>query len=829
MKIVHLRVADSHFMTLPIPAIFHRVAVNAARGILAALVLWLGVPSIAFPAEEAGPDNDTCLGCHSDADLKASDGSSAHVTDSIKKSAHAAILCVKCHQGGKFEDIPHWPSHVSVQCITCHAQEIRKITRSKHAGMLRTRDGKASCATCHTPHAETHLTPDAAVRLCERCHAGAAAMLKNGPHGIIESVPQRTKDAPVAAVGCSSCHDSHAVPDPIRSPDAFTNCVKCHEKTLASFSGSVHEARLERHKMTCASCHSIHLKPGEVAFHCGDCHVKALEEYQQSAHFKQNLTGLGAAANCGDCHDRGHGVRRADDPKAMTYFANQPAMCGKCHGKTPVLTDKYLRLPMTLSNYEKSVHFARLQEWMKDPSKPRGAVCTDCHESHKVRSAGDTAGMTNRMNLADTCGKCHPEPSVDYKTSVHGAGLAHGLTDTPACPDCHESHMIRSKSDPASKTFPVNVSADCGRCHENAALTDRFGVWEGVVRSYKDSYHGWALGRTTIVANCTDCHTTHRIRSHLDPTSSTYKDNVVRTCAKCHQDSNPQFAQSYTHASFGQIWGIHDYVRVVYIVLIILTLGGMLAHNVLIFFFYVHKHYKQHVRQDCVVRMNRVEVLQHLLLLTSFTGLAVTGFALRFPDTWWVAALRWMGMNEPVRAASHRVLAVFLILGTVWHAVWILATRRGRSKLSAYFPKTSDASSAWRNVLYHLGLRKGKPKFGVYDYTQKAEYWALVWGTGIMGLTGFALWFPSIITFWAPGWAVRVSEVIHFYEAILAVGAILVWHFFFVIFHPRIYPGSLTFLTGRMPRHEWKEEHGLAAEKKSTSKKKRTQEAPRED
>ena len=216
------------------------------------------------------------------------------------------------------------------------------------------------------------------------------------------------------------------------------------------------------------------------------------------------------------------------------------------------------------------------------------------------------------------------------------------------------------------------------------------------------------------------------------------------------------------------------------------------------------------MEEEYVLRMNRAEVLQHILLMVTFTGLAVTGFALRFPEAWWVRALRWAGMDEGVRAASHRVFASLLVAGTVWHALWMAITRRGRAKLVAYMPAGLDIKTAYQNVAYYLGLREERPRFGVYDYTQKAEYWALVWGTLVMGLTGFVLWLPSLMTSWAPGWTVRVSEVVHYYEAILAVGAILVWHFFFVIYHPKVYPVSLTFVTGRMPLHEWKDDHALA-------------------
>lgn len=856
--------------------------------LMAATILGCSLRAAADPTDWSESAN--CLSCHSDRDIKTASGVGVYVTDALKKSVHASLLCIDCHGKGDYDNAPHFKPYVSVRCATCHEgqdklwktsahgrlagtsnrrpaacvqchstgddphaidpkknmapdkscykchpETAKKFLAGKHAGVFGSAEKPMPCGYCHDAHREREMTPEDIFRACSACHKNSAEKLRNGPHGLDEAIPSRTREKPSSTVTCSSCHEPHGASDPARSQDAFRNCATCHQKSVRDFTGSVHQPLLAGGDMTCASCHSIHLEKGDAAFHCGDCHQKPSEEYGTSAHFKQNPSGLGVAANCGDCHDKGHGVRRVGDPSAMTHPSNQPQMCGRCHGVNLVVTDKFVRLPMTLSNYKKSIHYQRLQEWAYDNSRARGAVCTDCHESHMVRSGGDPTSMSNRLRLADTCGKCHPQESKDYKTSVHGAALQHGLQDTPDCHDCHESHMILAKSDPQSRTFPTNVSADCGRCHENSALTDRFGIWGGVVKSYRDSYHGWALGKSEVVANCQDCHTTHRIRSRLDPSSTTSPSHVAQTCGRCHSNANAEFARSYSHESFGKIWGVHDYVRVVWICMIVMTLGGMLLHNVIVFCHYLRLHKKAHLSEDYVLRMNRAEIWQHILLAVTFTGLAITGFALRFPNSWWAEGLRFLGMDEPVRSISHRLLAAFVIAGTVWHVAWVAATARGRRKLLNYLPRPSDASGAFRNILYHLGARKEKPGFGVYDYTQKAEYWALVWGTFVMALTGFILWFPSFVTSRMPGWVVRVAEVIHFYEAILAVSAILIWHFFFVFFHPKMYPMSLTFLTGRIPAHEWHEFHGLAEaeilrpERKGEEGGERQQHAPREE
>ena len=48
---------------------------------------------------------------------------------------------------------------------------------------------------------------------------------------------------------------------------------------------------------------------------------------------------------------------------------------------------------------------------------------------------------------------------------------------------------------------------------------------------------------------------------------------------------------------------------------------------------------------------------------------------------------------------------------------------------------------------------------------------------------------------------------IHFYEAVLASLAIVVWHFYTVIFDPDVYPLETSFLTGVSVKEHEAEEH----------------------
>jgi cytochrome b subunit of formate dehydrogenase len=92
------------------------------------------------------------------------------------------------------------------------------------------------------------------------------------------------------------------------------------------------------------------------------------------------------------------------------------------------------------------------------------------------------------------------------------------------------------------------------------------------------------------------------------------------------------------------------------------------------------------------------------------------------------------------------------------------------------------------------------------------EYWAVIWGTIIMGATGLAIWFKIDFTRFLPRWAVDVALTIHYYEAILACLAIIVWHFYHVIFDPDVYPMNTACVNGRVSKEWLEEEHAAEFE-----------------
>jgi cytochrome b subunit of formate dehydrogenase len=249
------------------------------------------------------------------------------------------------------------------------------------------------------------------------------------------------------------------------------------------------------------------------------------------------------------------------------------------------------------------------------------------------------------------------------------------------------------------------------------------------------------------------------------------------------------------------------WVRLIYIPLIILVIGAMALHNLIIWRRKMADRRAAHTLS--VVRMSPNQRWQHLVLFTSFIVLVITGFALKYPESWFAHML---GLSEALRSIVHRVAGVILIAAGIYHVFYIAAAREGRKLLRDLAPGPRDAFDAIQTMAYHLGMRKDKPKFRRFNYAEKAEYWALVWGTALMGLTGVMLWAKVWVGNLFARWWVDVATAIHFYEAILATLAILVWHFYQVFFDPDVYPMNGAWWDGKMPVENYRHEHELDTE-----------------
>jgi cytochrome b subunit of formate dehydrogenase len=194
------------------------------------------------------------------------------------------------------------------------------------------------------------------------------------------------------------------------------------------------------------------------------------------------------------------------------------------------------------------------------------------------------------------------------------------------------------------------------------------------------------------------------------------------------------------------------------------------------------------------VRMLPFERVEHALLVISFVTLAWTGFALKYSDQWW-ARPSLLGAGN-VRSVVHRIAALVFVAVALMHAISLIANRRLRRHWMELIPKAEDGREALANFSYNVGLRSAPPGRSPHSYIEKAEYWAVVWGTMVMIATGLMLWGNNLMLALFPKLWLDVATSVHFYEALLATLAIVVWHFYTVIFDPDVYPMDTAWLTG---------------------------------
>ena len=116
------------------------------------------------------------------------------------------------------------------------------------------------------------------------------------------------------------------------------------------------------------------------------------------------------------------------------------------------------------------------------------------------------------------------------------------------------------------------------------------------------------------------------------------------------------------------------------------------------------------------------------------------------------------------------------------------------------------------SLLSRPGRVARSPNSTASRYAEKAEYWALVWGIIVMAVTGIMLWAKMSVSHLLPRWWLDVATAIHFYEAVLASLAIVVWHFYQVFLDPDVYPMNWAWYDGKVSLHHYQEEHGLDGE-----------------
>ncbi len=215
------------------------------------------------------------------------------------------------------------------------------------------------------------------------------------------------------------------------------------------------------------------------------------------------------------------------------------------------------------------------------------------------------------------------------------------------------------------------------------------------------------------------------------------------------------------------------------------------------------------------LRMTLNERIQHLNLFINFTLLVITGFALKYPEAFWASPITEVPSGMTIRGLLHRLCGVAIVSLGGYHILYGVFTKRGRGILKDMIPRVKDASDFWETLKNNLFINRPAKmvKMDRFNFREKMEYLGLIWGTLVMTVTGFVLWYEVEWLRYFPKWTYDAARAIHFYEAILATLTIIVWHFYSVIFNPEVYPMNWAWVTGQMSEEEMHLEHGMELER----------------
>lgn len=511
------------------------------------------------------------------------------------------------------------------------------------------------------------------------------------------------------------------------------------------------------------------------------------------------------AQDCASCHDSAAKVGKS---------AHAQVGCATCHVKHETYPHPE-KLPKPscatchasqAGDHARSIHGKELKK-----GNAAAPNCDTCHGVAHETTPARTAEF--HKNTPATCGMCHSEVQAKFEASVHGAAVTKGIVNAPVCTDCHGEHSILGPKDEASNVNANHVRDTCGRCHGDLRLARQFGLPADRLTTFDASFHGLAAKTgAQSVANCASCHGFHDVLPSSNPKSMTHTGNLAKTCGNCHPGAGTRFALGPIHQAEGAGEpAAVGWVRSFYLLAIPLVIGLMMLH-----------HGGDYLRKLVSLRfsgalramapaagqpdrMLPLERMQHALLASSFLILVWSGFALKYPDQWWA-------VGGSLRGTIHRAAGAVLIAVSVLHVVLLGVRRDLREHWKEFIPNVEDAREASRGLAWSLCLRREKPYRSAHSYIEKAEYWAVVWGTFVMALTGVLLWANNWTLTMLPKAVLDIATAVHFYEAVLATLAIFVWHFYSVIFDPEVYPLDTAWLTGKSPRAHARHTHHSVGE-----------------
>lgn len=757
--------------------------------------------------EELAP---RCWDCHGMHDILPHDDPNAKTT-----KFNIPVMCAGCHKEGtevtRKYDLP-------VDSVFLNYSQSIHGTGLYEQGLTVT----AVCTDCHTAHNVLPLTdPNSSInrnnvaKTCQNCHGRIEQVHKKVVRGELwEKEPNKVP-------ACVDCHRPHEIRQQYYEEGiADKECLSCHGKatltgtnavgeTVSMFVDTTETQHSIHRGIQCAQCHTGATpqhgsRPCATVINevdCSICHSEVVATYETSVHGTLFDRGDPDAPNCRTCHGT-HTIKGKRNPKSPTFATNVPDLCANCHGENGVATARYAGGDRNVvQEYKHGTHGVGLIQ----SGLVVTAMCTDCHTPHHELPKDNPQSTVYRDNIPVTCAKCHNGIYEKFSQSIHSDLVNDTDKKLPICSDCHKSHDIEESN---FAGFRLEIMNQCGNCHED------------VTETYFDTFHGKVskLGYTAA-AMCYDCHGSHDILPPDNPGSHLARANIVETCGQCHEAAHLQFAGYLSHATHHDRtkYPILFYTFWFMTTLLVGTLVVAGTHTLLWLprsWQAMKKHKEMRKAAAGQLEYQRFKPLHrrlHIMVVTSFLGLAITGMVLKFSYLGWAQWIAELLGGAESAGFIHRVCAVITFAYFGIHVFDIIREKKKEGKgwraylfgADSMIPNRQDLRELTGTLKWFIGLGP-RPEYGRWTYWEKFDYFAVFWGVAIIGSTGLLLWFPEFFTLFLPGWIVNVATIIHSDEALLAVAFIFTVHFFNTHFRPDKFPMDTVIFTGRMPLDELK-------------------------
>jgi len=158
----------------------------------------------------------------------------------------------------------------------------------------------------------------------------------------------------------------------------------------------------------------------------------------------------------------------------------------------------------------------------------------------------------------------------------------------------------------------------------------------------------------------------------------------------------------------------------------------------------------------------------------------------------------------------HKGAAIVMIIAAVYHLGYLTFSKIVRQESSAaMIPTWKDVTDLLDHIVFCLGMTKKDARFDRYSYKEKFDYWAVFWGIAIMVGSGLILWFPHVSARFVSRSFIDCAQIAHSDEAMLAIMAVFIWHFYNAHFSPMVFPMSTVWLDGNFSQREMEEFHPL--------------------